>query len=104
MNLSTVLTQEGEIVVETPEPGERCRACNRRVPKPRQSSSPATRRLVIVLPTERADWLEEALEALQDFVGADPESYPRGTLVEALALLGGQQREELVVFFERSQL
>jgi hypothetical protein len=32
-------------------------------------------------------------------VGADPYSYPRGSILEALLLLGGQEREELRRYF-----
>ncbi len=76
-------------------PGTRCPTCDRRVPKPRQSDSPDTKRIVAVLPPDRAEALTEALDALQAYVGADGESYPRGSVLEALVLLGGQSREEL---------
>ena len=86
--------------VSAPAPGERCPTCDRRVNKPRKSSSPTTRRVSGGnLPPERAEALNEALDALQAYCGADGKSYPRGTLLEALVLLGGQEREALKEFF-----
>jgi hypothetical protein len=38
--------------------------------------------------------------ALQEVTGIDPYSYPRGVLVEALLVLGGQHREELRAHFQ----
>lgn len=104
MNLATILIQGEEIMIPAPEPGERCLACDRRVPKPRTSASPETRRLVAVLPTERATGVDEALDALQAFTGADATSYPRGSVLEALVLLGGQHREELRVWFTKEDV
>jgi hypothetical protein len=52
------------------------------------------------LPEERATAVDEALDALQEYVGADAHSYPRGTLIEVLVGLGAQQREQLKAFFE----
>lgn len=86
------------VIVSKPEPGERCQVCDRRVNKPRQSSSPGTRRVVTVLPSERADNVEQGLENLSAFIGADPSAYPRGTTLELLLLLGGQHREELKTY------
>lgn len=82
-----------------PAPGERCILCNRRVNKPRQNDSPDTKQLRVTLPTERAEWAEEAFDGLQQTVGADPYSYPRGRILEALLVLGGQHREELKELF-----
>ena len=93
---------DGGVLVEVIEiqPGSRCPTCNRRKNKPRQKSTPEARKINAgMLPNERAEWLEEALDALQEVCGADPLSYPRGTLVEALALLGGQHREQLKELF-----
>lgn len=106
MNHRVILTEQGEIeVVIPPEPGERCALCDRRVNKPRTSSSPGTRRVVTVLPSERADNVEEGLENLQAYVGADSTSYPRGSVLELLLLLGGQHREELRSYYaERTEL
>jgi len=103
MNLATVFLQDGEVIIPIPEPGERCIACDRRVPKPRKSSSPDTRRLVTMLPVERAASVEEGLENLQAYVGADTSSYPRGALIESLLLLGGQHREELRAWFTKEE-
>jgi hypothetical protein len=82
-----------------PEPGERCAMCNRRRNKPRTDESPPTKQIRFTLPAERKEWAEEALDALQEVVGADPYSYPRGSILEALLLLGGQEREELKRYF-----
>ena len=93
---------DGELVgvsVIKPEPGERCQVCDRRVNKPRQASSPHARRVAATLPPERAAAVEEGLEHLQAYVGADSTSYPRGTMLELLLLLGGQHREELRRYF-----
>ena len=84
------------------EPGTRCPTCDQRIPKPRKSTSPDTKRVVAVLPSERAKALSEALDALQAYVGADASSYPRGTILELLAIVGGQQREELQRYFAES--
>ena len=96
------LTPDGlYILVDyVPEPGSRCPTCNRRVNKPRQSESPDTKEIRLRLPAERAEWAEEAFDALQQVVGADPYSYPRGVILEALLVLGGQHREELKAYFE----
>ena len=84
-----------------PEPGERCQVCNRRRNKPRQGDSPTARELRIKLPADRMESVEEALDALQEVTGADPHSYPKGSLLEALLVLGGQHREELRTYFKR---
>lgn len=85
-----------------PEPGTRCPTCSRRVNKPRQSASPEARAIRAgKLPHERAEAVEEALDILQELVGGDEHSYPRGHLLEGLTLLGAQQREELRAYFTR---
>ena len=86
--------------IRPPAPGERCELCNRRRNKERQNDSPETREMRIKLPTERMEWAEEAFDGLQQVTGVDPYSYPRGVLLEALLLLGGQHREELKAHFE----
>lgn len=95
-----VETIEALARLAAPEPGERCVLCNRRVNKPRQNDSPDTREMRIKLPTERMEWAEEAFDAMQELTGIDPYSYPRGALLEALLVLGGQHREELRAHFE----
>jgi hypothetical protein len=85
--------------MEPPQPGERCELCNRRRNKKRTEESPSVRRLAISLPADRMEPVEEGFDALQQVVGADPYSYPRGTLLEALLVLGGQHREELARYF-----
>ena len=82
-----------------PEPGERCQLCNRRRNKPRQDESPETSEIRVKLPTERKEWAEEAFDILQQVVGADPYSYPRGALLEAMLVLAGQHREQLRSLF-----
>lgn len=81
-------------------PGERCFGCGRRIPKPRRSDSPATKRIVAALPPDRAEALTDALDALQEVVGADATNYPRGTLLEAMLVVAGlHHREELIEWF-----
>lgn len=87
------------VEIAPPEPGERCLVCNRRRNKPRQSTSPVAKELRIKLPADRMEPVEEALDALQEVTGADPHSYPRGAVLEALLVLGGQHREELREYF-----
>jgi hypothetical protein len=82
-----------------PEPGERCQLCNRRVNKKRTDESPRTVRVVFTLPADRAEPVEEGIDALQEVVGADPHSYPKGHLLEALVVLGAQHREDLKSYF-----
>lgn len=82
-----------------PEPGERCLCCNRRVNKPRTDESPPSKQIRITLPIDRAEWAEEALDSLQQVVGADSYSHPRGRILEALLVLGGQERESLRAYF-----
>ena len=91
------------LAAHAPAPGERCPCCQRRRNKPRQSESPDTKEIRLRLPAERAEWAEEAFDALQEAVGADPYSYPRGRIFEALLLLGGQQREQLRELFQESE-
>lgn len=87
------------LAAHLPEPGTRCPTCRRRVNKPRKDDSPVTREIRIKLPTERMEAVEEAFDALQEVTGVDPYSYPKGVLLEALLLLGGQHREELAEYF-----
>ena len=86
--------------LKPPQPGERCLLCDRRRNKKRSENEPAkTVRVVFTLPADRAEPVEEAIDALQEAVGADPHSYPKGHLLEALLVLGAQQREELAAYF-----
>lgn len=96
----TVTYAEPEEMLAPPQPGERCSLCNRRVNKPRKDDSPTTREIRIKLPADRMESVEEAFDALQEVTGIDPYSYPKGTLLEALLLLGGQNRESLRAYFE----
>ena len=85
-----------------PEPGTVCDTCHRRVPKKRTDASPATRVVSIGrLPLERQEALSDALKALQDYTGAIHHSYPAGSLLEVLVLIGGQQREEIKAYFDK---
>ena len=92
----TIATLAGELVVE---PGTRCPTCHRRVNKPRREDSPTVREIRVRLPADRMESVEEAFDALQEVTGIDPYSYPKGVLLEALLLLGGQHREELRAHF-----
>lgn len=96
--MSPVLDEHG--IAHHPLPGERCWTCHRRVPKKRQATSPEVKRIVATLPPDRAQALTDGLDALQEFVGMDGESYPRGLLLELLLALGAQHREELKAYFE----
>lgn len=102
----TVFLSEAEreaiqvLAAHTVEPGTRCPTCHRRVNKPRQEDSPAVREVRFRGPTDLIEALEEHLDALQEFTGIDPYSYPRARLLEALIALGAQQREELKAHFE----
>src|SRR4249919_4277576 len=103
--MSEVIFSEAELdaietLADAIEPGTRCPTCDRRVNKPRKDDSPAVREMRIKLPTDRMEAAEEAFDALQEISGVDPYSYPKGTLLEALLLLGGQQREQLRAYFE----
>ena len=82
------------------EPGSRCPVCNHRRNRPRKNDSPDTKQIRITLPVDRMEWAEEAFDALQQVVGADPYSYPRGALLEAMLILAGQQREQLTSLFQ----
>jgi hypothetical protein len=83
-----------------PEPGTRCPTCHRRVNKPRKDDSPVVKELRFRGPSDLIESLEEGLDALQEFSGIDPYSYPRARLLEALLALGAQQREELRSHFD----
>jgi len=103
-----VLSQAEQDAIEVlagylPEPGSRCHHFNRRRNKPRQSESPDTKEIRLRLPAERAEWAEDAFDGLQQVVGADPYSYPRGRIFEALLVLGGQHREQLRELFQESE-
>jgi len=82
------------------EPGTRCPTCHRRVNKPRKDDSPPVKEVRFRGPTDLIEALEEGLDALQEFSGIDPYSYPRARLLEALLALGAQQREELKTHFD----
>lgn len=82
------------------EPGTICPTCDRRVPKPRTAATPESTKVVSFrLPTDRADTLREGLKSLAAVTGAVGASYPMGTLIEALLLLGGENRERLGALF-----
>jgi hypothetical protein len=73
--------------------------CERRVNHPRQGKTPESSTLAFRLPAERKETLHEGLKALADVTGATKAKYPLGTLVEALLLLGGENRERLTALF-----
>lgn len=81
------------------EPGTICPTCDRRVPKPRTAATPESKVISFRLPTERADTLREGLKSLAVVTDAVTASYPMGTLIEALLLLGGENRERLAALF-----
>jgi hypothetical protein len=83
-----------------PSPGTRCPTCHRRVNKPRKEDSPVVKEVRFRGPTDLVEAAEEGLDALQEYVGIDPYSYPRIKLLEALLALGASQREQLRAFFE----
>jgi len=85
-------------VPDPPAPGERCQVCHRRRNKERTSTSPEVKRVMASLPPDRAEALAEGLDNLQEYVGLDGASYPRGVLLEYLLVLGAQQREQLRTF------
>jgi len=88
----------------TVEPGQVCESCGRRVNKPKLPTSPDTKVVSIGrLPLERQAALADALRALAVYTGAVDHSYPAGSLLEVLVLLGGQQREEIKTYFDREQ-
>ncbi len=87
------------IATGPPEPGERCPRCTRRVPKPRKSSSPTTKRIVAAAPPDLADSLTAWLDALQESAGADSISYPRARVLEGLLVFAASEhREEFIAF------
>ncbi len=84
-----------------PEPGTRCPTCHRRVNKTQKKTSPEARAVKAgKLPNERADGFDDGIDSLQEYVGADQDSYARGALMERLLVLGIQRREELKAHFE----
>lgn len=103
----TVHLSEAELeVVEAlaahlPEPPFRCPMCQHKFNKPRKTTSPDARKVRAgILPLEKADAVDQGLDALQEFVGADTTSYARGELVAALVALGASEREYLRIFFQ----
>jgi hypothetical protein len=59
---------------------------------------------VAVLPPARAEALVEGLDNLHEYIGLDGFSYPRGTLLEYLLVLGAQHREALRAHFRDEEL
>lgn len=97
------MTVLDEMALAPPEPGERCQLCNRRRNKKVQSDSPDTKQIRITLPADEMESVEEAFDTLQEVVGADPYSYPRGQILKAMLVLAGQQREQLKAYFEGTE-
>lgn len=89
--------------LHVPEPGEICPVCERRKPFPREAKTPETATVAFRLPTERKENLHEGLKALADVTGAAQRKYPLGTLLEALLLLGSENREHLKAFFDQTK-
>jgi hypothetical protein len=72
------------------------------VNKTRTSVSPETKVVSIGrLPAERQEALDAALDGLVFYTGANDHSFPKGSVLEALVVLGGQHREELKTWFQR---
>lgn len=98
--LVVVEYDDGALVpLREPAPGERCMVCHRRRNKERKATTPEVKRVMAKLPPDRAEALAEGLDNLQEYVGMDGLSYPRGTLLEYLLILGAQHREELRAHF-----
>ena len=75
--------------------------CQHKFNRPRKSTSPEARKIRAgILPIEKAEAVEDGLDALQAFVGADETSYARGELLAALVALGASEREYLRIFFQ----
>lgn len=85
------------------EPGTRCPTCHRRVNKPRKEDSPAVKEVRLRGPSDLVEDVEENFDALQEYVGIDPYSYPRLRLVDALIALGARHREEVKAHFEGAE-
>ena len=81
-------------------PGDVCPSCERRIPHPRQGSTPDTAVLGVRGPKDRKEALHEGLKALSEFTGATKAKYPLCSLLEMLLVLGSQNREELKDWFE----
>jgi len=81
------------------EPGTICPTCDRRVPKPRTAATPETKVISFRLPVDRGETLKSGLDSLAAVTGAVEASYPMGSLIEALLLLGGENRERLAALF-----
>lgn len=77
-----------------------CPTCNRRIPKPKTETTPTSRAVQARLPYEDALNVDVALDALVEYCGVT-DKYPKGRMIEALALLGGNQREELRRWFQK---
>ena len=45
--------------------------------------------------------MDEAIEALVEFTGADQSKYAKGRVVQAAVMLAGQHREDLRAWFEK---
>lgn len=90
---------EGRGVVTDLQPGERCPTCDRRINHPRTSGTPVSKAVQARLPVEEAKTVDEALDNLAAYTGADRRKYPKGRVLQALVMLGGRHREELRAWF-----
>lgn len=91
------------LAAHLPEPGTRCPACHRRINKPRQNDSPEVREVRLRGPADLVESVEDLFDTLQEYTGVDPYTYPRIKLVEALLVLGVQQREQIKAHFEGTE-
>jgi hypothetical protein len=82
-----------------PEPGERCVMCHRRLNRKKTDESPAVKEVRFRAPPDVIEAIEEQFDTLQEYTGVDPYGFPRARLLEALLLLGIQEREDLKAHF-----
>ena len=87
----------------TVEPGDRCPECDRRVPHPRTPKAPESKAVQARLPVEEAAAVDEALDNLAAYTGADRGKYPKGRIIQGAVLMAGQRREELRDWFEEAE-
>lgn len=105
MSVPVLGTFNGEALesgLTPPEPGERCALCNRRRNRKANPDAPKEVREVRFRgPADLIQAIEEQFDMLQEYTGLDPYGFPRARLLEALSILGIQQREELAARFRK---
>ena len=77
-------------------PGDKCPTCERRLPHPRQATSPTTKPLAYRIPLDEYDAHLEVIDAVADLLGVTAEKYHRyRTMSYCLAaVLQGARLEE----------